>query len=57
MKSFPEEMFKEELITHGAGPCETYAYQARIEMHLEHGVLVLLPHNRWDWYPKEEQCP
>jgi hypothetical protein len=42
-KSFPANLFNEDLIQHGHGQCETFAEKDRIELHLEHGILVLWP--------------
>lgn len=46
---FPADLWREELIQNGAGPCETIISDDRIEMFLEHGTLVLWADGTWDW--------
>ena len=51
---FPAEMWSEELIQNGHGPCETNASDYLIELFLEHGTLVLYADKTWSWSPRGE---
>jgi len=46
---FPADLWGEELIQNGHGPCETLVSDDRIEMFLERGTLVLWSDGTWDW--------